>query len=89
MSALKDLLIAWKRLTPEDRELFLLFFADTPATTQAPAVVAPVPVASRGPDPRGRYACAACKKVLPTKRGRSLHEAYCTADSHAGKTDEK
>lgn len=28
----------------------------------------------RGPDPRGRYKCRYCDKVLPTKRGRGIHE---------------
>jgi hypothetical protein len=28
----------------------------------------------RGPDPRGRYKCRYCEKVLPTKRGRGIHE---------------
>jgi hypothetical protein len=27
----------------------------------------------RGPDPRGRYKCSLCEKVLPTKRGRGIH----------------
>jgi hypothetical protein len=27
-----------------------------------------------GPDPRGRYKCSLCDKVLPTKRGRGIHE---------------
>ena len=27
----------------------------------------------RGPDPRGRFKCALCGKVLPTKRGRGIH----------------
>lgn len=26
------------------------------------------------PDPRGRYKCGYCDKVLPTKRGRKIHE---------------
>ena len=30
---------------------------------------------TRGPDPRGRYRCRYCEKVLPTKRGRGIHEA--------------
>lgn len=29
---------------------------------------------SRGPDPRGRFRCSLCGKVLPTKRGRTIHE---------------
>lgn len=27
-----------------------------------------------GPDPRGRYKCSLCDKILPTKRGRAIHE---------------
>lgn len=27
-----------------------------------------------GPDPRGHYKCRYCGKILPTKRGRSIHE---------------
>lgn len=28
----------------------------------------------RVPDPRGRFKCSICDKILPTKRGRALHE---------------
>lgn len=31
--------------------------------------------AARGPDKRGHYKCGKCTKVLPTKRGRAIHEA--------------
>jgi len=30
--------------------------------------------AVRGPDKRGHYKCRYCGKILPTKRGRSIHE---------------
>lgn len=30
--------------------------------------------AKRGPDKRGHYKCRYCAKVLPTKRGRGIHE---------------
>jgi hypothetical protein len=29
----------------------------------------------RGPDPRGHYKCRYCGKILPTRRGRKIHEA--------------
>ena len=33
------------------------------------------PKKRRGPDKRGHYKCGKCTKVLPTKRGRAIHEA--------------
>ena len=45
------------------------------------AIEAPAPAqaarrsSKRGPDKRGHYKCRKCMKVLPTKRGRGIHEA--------------
>lgn len=44
---------------------------DTPKRTAG----TPKPEAPTRPDPRGRYKCSLCDKVLPTKRGRGIHEA--------------
>jgi hypothetical protein len=43
---------------------------------QSLGVITAEPVKSerRGPDPRGRYKCSVCDKILPTKRGRGIHE---------------
>ena len=44
--------------------------------TPSDSAAAPEPEKKRrGPDKRGHYKCGKCTKVLPTKRGRAIHEA--------------
>lgn len=40
-------------------------------------------------DPRGRYSCPVCHKVLPTKRGRSIHLSHHAAIERSGRVPPK
>ena len=68
MEALKNAIAAWKKMTAEEREIFELFVAKESADEAT---------AARGHDPRGRYTCYKCHKVLPTRRGRGIHQSKC------------
>jgi hypothetical protein len=68
MDTLKKAIEAWKKMTAEEREIFALFLDKESDEEAKPA---------RGHDARGRYSCGKCRKVLPTKRGRGIHQSKC------------
>ena len=72
--------INWQKVREAARTILTLNAGETEALFNLVASVnetrdTPKPEAPTRPDPRGRYKCSLCDKVLPTKRGRGIHEA--------------
>lgn len=71
---------ALKRLNDDEFKFLKTYLSLTwrvPVDTVLPGLEHPKQPEGRGgsrPDPRGRYKCGYCDKVLPTKRGRKIHE---------------
>jgi len=63
----REFLAAYLRVTTPEAAAVLA------ASPTAPAVAVAAP--AHRPDPRGHYKCAVCGKVLPTRRGRSVHQS--------------
>lgn len=80
MMKVKTVLEAYNRLNVDEQGAFLVLVT-TLNELQVANKLPPKSVASseltakvvHKPDPRGKYSCPICKKVLPTKRGRSIH----------------
>lgn len=73
--------INWQKVREAARVMLTLNAGETEALFNLVASVnetrdkAPAAGTTTRHDPRGRYKCSLCDKVLPTKRGRGIHEA--------------
>lgn len=71
MMKVKKVLEEFNKLAHDEQQAFFAIVAtlnEMKAKTDAQQ-----PKPQTKPDPRGRYKCSLCEKVLPTKRGRSIH----------------
>lgn len=81
VSAIETLDILLSVMSPEELDVAIAVAKRARSTAvsvkpESAAAEKPEPTGHKtGPDKRGHFTCPKCRKVLPTKRGRNVHES--------------